>query len=627
MHKITENALAIFVNFAFTANQLLAQLPPETFDATEWVPYQAVGQGSQPGWQLAAGNAVVSEAGEGFNGGQALRLPVNSVERTKITRAVTWDVNEKTAFIDFRLKPAADPTGSYSSFSVNGTQLAFQVPAGATHGEIWVLNGADTLGTPNANPTQWIKTAGNFEVAGTAATGYSRVTLRQDYLHNIWDLFVDGKLVAVNLAFEGRAANLSSIDFYGSQIGDTFIDELSALTANMLFTDSDKDGLPDDWEIANGSNPFLYDRDTINPATGQSFLDSYVDSLWPAGAAPTNAANIIPPSAGIPPLTVLGQHQAVGALKGSLSVGGDGSASYSVPIDIPKGTGGMEPKLSLNYSSNGGNGIMGLGWSLGGLQTITRGPSSVAKDGEFDPMDFDAADRFFLDGERLVCVAGSYGAPNSEYRTEMDSYARITAMGGSLGAGPASWKVETKAGLMVKFGETPDSKIAVPKGTLSWAVNQVLDTVGNYYQINYTRDTATPDFDFVNQRVDSIDYTGNDLQSLTPYCHVVFDYETRADISRSFTKYAGSRNTKRLSQIRVLTGTSLNHSYPLTYDTIYQSAATTHIYRIGGNGSPVKMADGINFSGSTKAYAPSEVSGYRSTWNRIEAISNPDVCG
>ena len=135
MHKITENALAIFVNFAFTANQLLAQLPPETFDATEWVPYQAVGQGPQPGWQLAAGNAVVSEAGEGFNGGQALRLPVNSVERTKITRAVNWDVNEKTAFIDFRLKPAADPTGSYSSFSVNGTQLAFQVPAGATHGE------------------------------------------------------------------------------------------------------------------------------------------------------------------------------------------------------------------------------------------------------------------------------------------------------------------------------------------------------------------------------------------------------------------------------------------------------------------------------------------------------------
>ena len=242
MNKVTKNAIAVLVNFAFCTNQLFANLPPETFDTIEWIPYQPVGQGSQPGWQLSLGNAVVSEAGEGFNGGQALHLPVNPVARTKITRAVTWDVSEKTAFIDFRLKPASDPTGSYSSFTVNGTQLAFQVPAGATKGEIWVLNGADTLGTPNANPTQWIKTAGSFDVAGTAATSYSRITLRHDYLRNIWDLFVDGKLVAVNLAFEARGANLTSIDFYGSQIGDTLIDDLSAQTSNMLFPDAEIPG-------------------------------------------------------------------------------------------------------------------------------------------------------------------------------------------------------------------------------------------------------------------------------------------------------------------------------------------------------------------------------------------------
>ena len=702
-------------------------MPPETFDSLIWIPYQTVGLGAQPSWQLSTGNAQVSGPSDGFNGGQALRLPVDRGHRTKLTRAVTWDVNEKTAFIDFRIKPAADPTGSYSSFSVNGTQLAFQVPTGSPRGEIWVLNGADGPGTPNANPTQWIKTAGSFEVSGTSATEYFRVTLRQDYSRNLWDLFVGGKLVAVNLAFDGRAANLTAIDFYGSQIGDTLVDELSAQTGNMLFTDSDKDGLPDNWEIANGSNPFLYDREAINPLTGKSFLDAYLDSLWPSGIAPTNAANIVPPTAGIPPLTILGQHQAVGALKGSLSVSGDGSASYSVPIDVPKGTGGMEPKLSLNYSSNGANGVMGLGWSLGGLQAITRGPSSAAKDGEFDPMDFDTTDRFFLDGERLVCVEGTYGAPNSEYRTEIDSFARITAIGGSLGAGPATWKLETKAGLIVKFGGTADSKNSVPQGTLSWAVNRVEDTVGNYYQINYKNDANTADFDFVNQRVESIDYTGNDAQGLDPYCHVVFDYEVRPDVTRSFSKYAGSRNTKRLSRIRVITQTSLNHSYVLSYDksyqsqrsrlisigkevpggaaialppttftydgldileplwkspgstslpvygsgldatgsvnsmvtvndakdtirltgdvsrayklpatgvklypdsrirfefnsaklvsgafigldsdTTYQSAATTNIYRIGGNGSAVKMADGMNFAGSTKAYAPSE---------------------
>ena len=97
-------------------------------------------------------NKGLTQDSAGVNGGRALRLPVNPVDRTKITRSVTWDANEKTAFIDFQMKPAADPTGSSATFSVNGTQLAFQVPAGSTQGEIWVLNGGDNNGTPNVNP-------------------------------------------------------------------------------------------------------------------------------------------------------------------------------------------------------------------------------------------------------------------------------------------------------------------------------------------------------------------------------------------------------------------------------------------------------------------------------------------
>ncbi len=561
MNQICKTTVAGFLNFTLLANQILADLPPITFDTAEWVPMQSVGNGSTPGWLLASGSANISAVGTGMNGGKALRLPANALqERTKITREVSWDANEKTAFIDFQLKPAADPSGSFSTFSVNGTQLAFQVPSNSSKGEVWVLHGSDTQGT---NPQQWMKTAGTFDVNSTAAVSYFRVTLRQDYLRNLWDLFIDGKLVAVNLAFEGRGANLTSMDFYGSKVGDTLVDDLSAQTANMLFQDSDKDGLPDSWETANGSNPLVYDRDSVNPATQKSFLDGYMDFLW--GVPGTNGGNVSPPPVGIPPLT-LGTHQAVGAMKGSLSVGSDGNANYSVPIDLPKGTGGMEPKLSLGYSSSGGNGIVGVGWSLTGLQRITRGPSSAAKDGTFDPMDFDSSDRFFLDGERLVCVAGNYGEPGSEYRTEMDSYARITA----VGAGPASWKVETKAGLIVSLGQTPQSRISVSGGTLSWGVNRVSDTTGNYYEVEYLRDAGTAEADFINQRVSAIHYTGNN-NGLAPYCHVYFDYENRSDSSRSWSTYAGYRLSKRLSKIRVATGSQINFSYRLTYENSYQS--------------------------------------------------------
>lgn len=560
MNDFVKKSTAVFLNGAMLTNQLLADLPPITFDSMEWVPYQTVGQNPVSGWQLFSGNSIISPEGAGFNGGKALLLPANTEQQTKISRALTWNPVEQTAFIDFRIKPAADPTGSLASVFVNGTQLAFQVPDGATSGEIWVYQGSDTAGSPSPVPQQWIKTVGAFEVSGVAATAYLRATLRHDYLRNIWDLFIDGKLAAANLSFEGRGANLETLDFYGSSIGDTLIDDLSAASTNMLFPDADKDGISDAWEIANGSNPNLYDRDAIKSGTGKSFLDLYLDSLWPQG--PVNMNNGAAPSVGIPPLSILGSHQPVGAVKGSLSVGGDGSSNYSVPIDLPKGTAGMEPKLGLNYSSNGGNGIMGVGWSLGGLQRITRGPSSAVKDGAFDPMDFDASDRFFLDGERLVCVAGTYGADGSEYRTEMDSYARITA----VGAGPQSWKIETKAGLTVTLGATADSRIAVTQGVLSWGVNRVEDTLGNYYSVEYSGDAGTS-----NQRVAAMHYTGNSSQSLAPYCHVLFDYEARQDTGAAYSTYTAFTSDKRLSAIRVLTGNFANHSYKLNYGNSYQS--------------------------------------------------------
>lgn len=41
-----------------------------------------------------------------------------------------------------------------------------------------------------------------------------------------------------------------------------------------------------------------------------------------------------------------------------------GTASVTYPIDIPAGRNGLQPDLTLSYSSDRGNGIMGVGWSF-----------------------------------------------------------------------------------------------------------------------------------------------------------------------------------------------------------------------------------------------------------------------
>lgn len=94
-----------------------------------------------------------------------------------------------------------------------------------------------------------------------------------------------------------------------------------------------------------------------------------------------------------------------GATLGKFNVS-DGATNYIVPIQLPPGINGMQPKISLKYSSRRGNGLIGIGWSLGGLSGITRCSTSIAVDGYIDGVDYDDNDQFCLNGQRLIPVSG-----------------------------------------------------------------------------------------------------------------------------------------------------------------------------------------------------------------------------
>ena len=66
----------------------------------------------------------------------------------------------------------------------------------------------------------------------------------------------------------------------------------------------------------------------------------------------------------------------VGSIAASADVS-NGAASYSIPIVVPKGTNGVQPNLSISYSSTGGNGALGQGWGLSGLSAIVRSNNTI----------------------------------------------------------------------------------------------------------------------------------------------------------------------------------------------------------------------------------------------------------
>lgn len=204
---------------------------------------------------------------------------------------------------------------------------------------------------------------------------------------------------------------------------------------------------------------------------------------------------------------------------GQFSTNSVGAATYSVPIEVPPGTNGLVPKLSLEYNSHRGDGLVGVGWSLAGLQLITRCPKTQAQDGVRGRVSFDENDRFCLSGQRLMLESGTYGADGAEYRTESEAFARVVSYG-TVGTGPAWFKVWTKDGRILEFGNSASSRI-VPlfeSSVLSWPVNKVSDANGNYYIVSYAQNYSGV---FWPVR---IDYTGNDNTGLAPYNTVEFLY-------------------------------------------------------------------------------------------------------
>jgi hypothetical protein len=125
----------------------------------------------------------------------------------------------------------------------------------------------------------------------------------------------------------------------------------------------------------------------------------------------------------------------IGAVEGDFSVDAQGAATYSFPIKVPPGTRNVEPKLSLAYRSGSGNGVVGTGWSLSGMPNVTRCPRTVAQDNMRGGVNGDTNDRFCLDGQRLIAIAGAYGAHGTEYRTEIETFSRVYSIG-TCGTGP-----------------------------------------------------------------------------------------------------------------------------------------------------------------------------------------------
>ncbi|MEO5645033.1 MAG: FG-GAP-like repeat-containing protein [Bacteroidia bacterium] len=295
-------------------------------------------------------------------------------------------------------------------------------------------------------------------------------------------------------------------------------------------------------------------------------------------------------------------------ISSSFSVNACGNATWSMDIEVPPGIQNIEPALSVNYTSQTSNGLLGVGFDLEGLSEITRAGASFAQDGFNGGVSFSATDRFQLDGNRLMVMKGNYGAAGSTYHTQRESWTKVVAVGQN-GSGPQYFQVWTKQGVYFEYGSTTDARVTAtgeatsfPAGSVrQWLVNKCTDLHGNTLTINYTQ--APPDSSGTAISVCEgqgqsyplrIDYTSND--SVKALRSVQFFYEARPDSSMNFTGGAGFSTRARMTAIRTYVKDAKGDS-TLVREVRFQYATQTPLLESRLAAVQVKAGD--------CAYAPS----------------------
>jgi RHS repeat-associated protein len=260
-----------------------------------------------------------------------------------------------------------------------------------------------------------------------------------------------------------------------------------------------------------------------------------------------------------PPGGLVASTPGFGATEGTFSVSPDGAPQYTLPLWVPDGRGQLQPQLALSYNGGAGNSVLGVGWSLSGLPSITPCQRTLAQDGVTERVHYDGSDRYCLGGNRLLPASGGQ-VPEREYRTEREMFARIVAYGMQDNV-PDYFRVWDRGGKILTFGQSEGTrlrayKLRVPAGdpegqlvrdgtarvTAAWFVQRIEDRNGNVLTVDYQASEGTAgELWHAQMNVSTINYG--------PNRSVRFFYEDRPDPIDSFDAGVHTRTGTRLSRI------------------------------------------------------------------------------
>lgn len=223
-----------------------------------------------------------------------------------------------------------------------------------------------------------------------------------------------------------------------------------------------------------------------------------------------------------------------------------GEAQITYPIYTPSGRNGLQPEISLTYSSSSGNGLLGYGWSFP--------QSAITIDTRWGVPRYDhsyESEIYTINGMQCVIRDG-----NPNLKLPYQAHSLIERQNGDVvfiardtrncdriirhGNSPHEywWEVIDREGKVSYYGKYANDTTINPNCILTdasgnigyWALAEVVDIYGNYIKYEYA---VSPSQEIYPKQ---IYYTGhrdsNNVVDLEPSYRVFFHYDQREDILR-----------------------------------------------------------------------------------------------
>jgi len=250
-----------------------------------------------------------------------------------------------------------------------------------------------------------------------------------------------------------------------------------------------------------------------------------------------------------------------------------GAFVYPYNIEIPEGTEGFSPKLTLIYSSLNSRefGFLGSNWEIT--------DSYIILDTNYTLLD-ESDDSFILVlNGRSYRLA--YDSLEDRFHTKRESYFHITNESGGNNTNGKYWILKTPEGTQFRFGYQNESELISNLGdfTVRWSLDLLNSTYGNSIFYSYLEDPFLEDIGTVYPH--KITYNNlNDRE-----IRFFYEAEDRPEIRQAFYGGNEEKYSRKLKEIATFAEGSLVKRYVIEYKNLENIKTKSFISNITSYGS------------------------------------------